>query len=296
MHYKRTGLTLGLAALLLGPNPLAQANASDDQESRSPEIKTNFSVKQVEQADIDGTGASMGYTEIAAGAEWQFLLIDLDHRSYDWQGHNFMGAAEPFSELTYLAPALQYYQTIGKQWGIWAKGTALLGFKDKLATEAITYNPQVITSYSVTPSLDLYCGAGVLYHPADTTFYPVFGLAWNKDKKKGLHGILAFPETALRYSLTEQLALKLDILWENRIYQLAEDNTVAAEGYIKAENLLPGLHLEYKPLDELLLSMGVRHYFQRQLTFFTQDEEELGAYEPKTSWAYLFKAEYSFSP
>jgi len=110
----------------------------------------------------------------------------------------------------------------------------------------------------------------VLYHPADTTLYPVFGLTWNMEKEKGLFGVLGFPETVLHYGLTEQLALKLDILWENRICRLAEDNTVATYGYIKIEDLHPGLHLEYKPMNDLLLSIGVRRYFERKLTFFDQ--------------------------
>jgi hypothetical protein len=287
------GIILGIAALTLGQSPSAQAETSSESSS-STKISTSFSVKQVEQADVDGHDASMGYTEIAAGMEWQFLFIDLDHRTYDWGEHDFLGATEPFSELTQLAPGLQYYQKIGKQWSIWAKGTALIGFEDSPSAEAVTYNPQVISLYTATPSLSLYCGAGVLYHPADTTIYPVFGLTWNIEKKKGLYGVLGFPETTLRYGLTDQLALKLDILWENRMYQLADDNAVAAEGYIKVEDLLPGLHLEYEPMDDLLLSIGVRRYFERKLTFFDQNEEEMSEHEIENSWAYLLKVGYSF--
>ncbi|MCI5121215.1 MAG: hypothetical protein D3908_08515, partial [Candidatus Electrothrix sp. AUS4] len=120
----------------------------------------------------------MGYTEIAGGLEWSALLLDADHRSYTWEGDNFPGATEPFSGLTQFAPALQYYQKVGDQWSVWAKGTALIGFEDTLSSEAITYNPQAIAFYSIRQGLDLYCGAGVLYHPADTTIYPVSGLAW----------------------------------------------------------------------------------------------------------------------
>ncbi|MCI5122839.1 MAG: hypothetical protein D3908_16960, partial [Candidatus Electrothrix sp. AUS4] len=114
------------------------------------------------------------------------------------------------------------------------------------------------------------------------------------ENPKGLYGVLGFPETVLRYSLMKQLTLKLDILWENRIYQLAEDNPLTAEGYVKIEDLLPGLHLEYEPLDGLLLSIGVRHYFERQLTFFDHNEKEIEEYEVESSWAYLFKAGYTF--
>ncbi len=287
-------LIIAILTLTLSQSPLAQAETSSDESSSSAEISTSFSVKQVEQADVDGNGASMGYTEIAAGIEWQFLFIDMDHRMYDWGEHTFLGATEPFSELTQLAPGLQYYREFGKQWSVWAKGTALIGFEDNPSVEAITYNPQVITFYTITPRLSLYGGAGVLYHSADTTIYPVLGLAWNMKQKKGLYGVLGFPETILRYGLTDQLALKLDILWENRIYQLAEDNAVAAEGYIKIEDLLPGLHLEYQPLDKLLFSIGVRHYFERQLTFFAQDEEEMSEHEVESSWACLLKVGYSF--
>lgn len=144
------GIILGIAALTLGQSPSAQAETSSDESSSSAEIPTSLSVRQVEQADIEGHDASMGYTEIAAGMEWQFLFIDLDHRVYNWGEHDFPGATEPFSELTQLAPGLQYYKKIGKQWSIWAKGTALIGFEDSPSAEAITYNPQVITLYTVS--------------------------------------------------------------------------------------------------------------------------------------------------
>ncbi len=288
------GIILGIAALTLCQSPLAQAETSSDESSSSAKISTSFSVKQVEQADIDGHDASMGYTEIAAGIEWQFIFIDLDHRTYDWGEHTFLGTAEPFSELTQLALGLQYYQEFENGWSIWAKGTALIGFEDSPSTAAITYNPQVVTLYTVTTQLSLYCGAGVLYHPVDTTIYPVVGLAWNMKNKLGLFGTLGFPETALSYGFTEQLSLKLDVLWDNRIYQLAGDNATVADGYIKIEDMLPGIHVEYKPLNDLLLSIGVRRYFERKLTFFNQEEEEMGEYGVNDSWAYMFRAEYTF--
>ncbi|MCI5207369.1 MAG: hypothetical protein D3910_00915 [Candidatus Electrothrix sp. ATG2] len=295
MQYNKTAcLILGVAALTLSSPSFAQATTSNDNGSSSPEISTRISIKHVDQADIDGSAASMEYTEVAAGMEWQFLVLDIDHRSYAWGGSDFLGSNEPFSQLTQIAPGLQYYHEFGNRWSIWAKGLALIGFEDGPSAEAITYNPQIITLYTLTSSLSLYCGAGVLYHPADTTFYPVVGLTWNMKKKKGIFGVLGFPETILRYGLTEQLALKLDILWENRIYQFAEENTVAAEGYIKVEDTLPGLHLEYEPLDDLLLSIGVRHYFERRLTFYNQKEQEMGEHEVESSWASLFKVEYTF--
>jgi hypothetical protein len=221
-------------------------------------------------------------------------VLDIDYRSYAWGDSDFLASNEPFSGLSHIAPGLQYYQEFSNRWSIWAKGLALIGFEDSPSTEAITYNPQLITLYTLTPSLSFLCGAGVLYHPVDTTFYPVVGLSWNMEEKKGLFGVLGFPETILRYRLTEQLTLQLDILWENRIYQLGDQNTVAAEGYMKIEDILPGLHLEYQPVDDLLLSIGVRHYFERRLTFFEQEETEMGEYEVNDSWASMFRAEYTF--
>ncbi|MCI5222188.1 MAG: hypothetical protein D3924_05830 [Candidatus Electrothrix sp. AR4] len=287
-------LVVGMAVLIfwtLSP-PVADATKEGDKDTIA-EMTTHLSIEQVERTDIDNTAASMGYTELSAGAEWQFLLLDINHRIYDWGDNAFLGSKDPLESLTQIVPGVQYYQKFSDTWSVWIKGVALAGFEDALSSESITYNPQVVTFYFPTQRTTLYCGVGMLYHPADTTIYPVVGVAWNMDAEKGFFGTLGFPETTLRYGFTEKFALKLDVQWDNRIYQLAEDNTVAQEGYLQIEDLLPGLHLEYKPLKNLMLSVGVRRYFDRQLTFFDQEENELTSSEVDESWAYLLGITYT---
>lgn len=78
MQYNKTAcLILGVAALTLSSPSFAQATTSNDSGSSSPEISTRISIKHVDQADIDGSAASMEYTEVAAGMEWQFLVLDI---------------------------------------------------------------------------------------------------------------------------------------------------------------------------------------------------------------------------
>lgn len=273
---------------------LAVDKTKEGDKGKRTVISINMSMEQVERADIDGTAASMEYTEFSAGLEWRFLFFDIDHRIYDWQNSEILGIVDPFEGLTRIATGVQYYQEFADKWAVWIKGAVIAGFEDDLASESLTYNPQVVTFYLPTRQISLFCGVGMLYHPVDQIVYPVVGVTWNMDSKKGLSGALGFPETILRYGLNEKTALKFDFQSDNRMYQLAQDNKSASEGYIQVENFTSGLHLEYEPLKGLILSGGVRRYFGRNLKIFDHEEQELTSNEVSESWAYLLGVNYKF--
>lgn len=95
------------------------------------------------------------------------------------------------------------------------------------------------------------------------------------ESKDGLSGALGFPEAMLRYGFNERVALKMDFQWDIRFYHLAEDNNLTSKGYVKIENLIPDLQIEYEPIKGLTFYFGVRRYFGRKLTVFDYEENEL---------------------
>lgn len=263
----------------------------------SPMISTSLSLEQTERSDINGTGASIGYTEFSAGFEWQFLLFDIDHREYEWEDSACFGSdpgVDLWETLTRIAPGLQYYHKFDEKWGVWPKFVAIAGFEDDISSQSWTYNPQVVGFYMPTQGMTLYGGVGMLYHPVDSIVYPVLGVVWNMESKEGLSGAVGFPETMVRYGFNERVALKMDFQWDIRFYRLAEDNNLAPEEYVKIEDLIPSLQLEYEPIKGLTLSFGVRQYFGRKLTVFDHEENELTSNDVSESWAYLLGVDYQF--
>ncbi|MFW5824273.1 MAG: hypothetical protein ACOCVV_04850, partial [Marinobacter sp.] len=102
-----------LLAVALWPMMAIGADESDKSDGGDATATPSFefSTGRVGRADIDGTDASLGFTEYAASLSWQFLLLDLDHRESDWRPGTGLGGAsgrEPWGELTRVAPGLQY--------------------------------------------------------------------------------------------------------------------------------------------------------------------------------------------
>ena len=278
------------------------ARASDDVNEepgdKVPMISTSVSLEQTEDANIDGTDASVGYTEFAVGLEWQFLLFDIDHREYNWENNLTLdgdpGIDHTWKSLTRIAPGLQYYQKFGEKWGVWPKLVAIAGFEDEISSHPWTYNPQVIGFYMPTRQITIYGGLGMLCHTVESVVYPVLGVAWNMETKNGLSGAVGFPETMLRYGFNERVALKMDFEYDIRYYHLADDNNLTSGGYIKTEDLIPGLYIEYEPIKELILRFGIRRYFGRKLTVFDDQENELTSNDVSESSAYLLGVDYKF--
>ncbi|MEC4684467.1 MAG: hypothetical protein VST71_01875 [Nitrospirota bacterium] len=292
------GVIISLAVLVTWPvvAPASEGEKGDNGDE-IPVISASLSVEQINQSDINGSGASIGYTEISAGLKWQFLLLDIDHRKYDWEKSEYFGSdqgKDPWEILTRIAPGLQYYYKPNEKWGVWPKFVAIAGFEDDISAKSWTYNPQIVGFYMPTQQLTLYGGVGMLYHPVDSIVYPALGVAWNMKSEEGLSGAVGFPETMLRYGFNKRVALKTEFQWDIRFYRLAEDNNLAPGGFVEIEDTTCTIQLEHKPFKGLTLSLGIRRYFGRELTVFDHTENELTTNDVSDSWAYLLGIDYQF--
>jgi hypothetical protein len=288
---------ISLALMAVCPNDAMAVDNAERRTDQHPTVETGLCVEHLERSELDGSNASMGYTEFSEGLTWGLLFFDMDHRAYDWQDGKILGvdlSTDPWDSLTRVAPGLQYAKQMTEKWGFWAKMSAIAGFEDEILSGSWTYNPQLISFYVLKPQLKLYFGLGMLYNPVESETYPVLGAAWNANSKKGISGALGFPETMLRYGFNRKVALKFDFQWDVRTYRLAEDNAMTPKGYVQFENLIPGLKLEYAPAEKMMLRFGIRHHFGRKLSLFNHEEDELASEDVGASLAYLMSIDYSF--
>jgi hypothetical protein len=285
-----------IISLALFLSSTVAALASEDVQQR-PMISTTLSLMQIDDSKIDSTDASFGYTESSVGLDAQLVFLNVDYREYDWKDSSSFGGRpgiDPWKTLTRIAPGLQYFKKFNEKWAVWPKVAAIAGFEDEISSDSWTYNPQVVGLYMYTKQMTIYGGLGMLYHPIESVVYPVLGVAWNMDSKDGISGAVGFPETMLRYGFSEKLALKMDFQWDIRYYRLADDNDLASGGYVKIEDLIPGLQIEYEALKGLTFRLGVRRYLGRKLTVFNSKENELTSNDVSDSSAYLLGVGYKF--
>lgn len=275
--------------------PAAASSAGGEEENGDGGFSADLLLEQIASSSRAGSfGESFQYTEYSVRLEWQFLLLDLDHREYRWRKEPD-SASEPWGKLTRFAPGLQYYREFRHQWGIWFKFMAIAGFEDTVSPQSWTYNPQIIGIYRIPArQMMLYGGAGTLHHPAYSITYPVLGIAWNTNSGVGFSAAVGFPENMVRYGFNERVAIKADFLWDIRTYRLSQDSPVAPGGYMKTEDLKPGLQIEYKPAPAVTLSLGARLYSGRSVTIFNRRKRELEHNRIDTSAAFLLKIDYKY--
>ena len=274
---------------------------ADGGEEPSQEDQTFFTVKllgeAVESADIDDTGVSSGYREFSTEIKWRLLSFECNYREYDWdrdEASNAPFIADLWDDLTQISPGIQYYKDFSNDWSIWGKFAAVAGFENEISSGSWTYNPQAMILYGPDKSIKLYFGLGALYHPVETDVYPVLGVAYNLERKQGLSYALGFPETMARFRFGEGFAVKAAFQWDIRTYRLDQSNDPVSQGYVKIEALTPGLWLEAEPMENLILSWGLRGYLERSLTLYDHDENELTSHEPDASLSYQFGVNYRF--
>lgn len=274
--------------------------ASDDTElerASARTVKTHLAVERMGYADIDGSDASFARTRYSAELRWKVFLLEVEHDQYDWRnGAQYAGSqeAEPWDALTTIAPGLQYYHVMESGWSLWAKFEAIAGFEKTVRSSSWTYNPQLIGFYPFNERFTLYGGFGMLYHPTDTIVYPVIGVNWNNDEPTGFSGAIGIPEAMVRYRFNKQVSMRLDFKFDLRFFSLEQDNALASHGSIKNDDKILGLHLEYEPVDQLLLSLGLRQFFGRSLTVYDHQENELRSDDVDPAWSIIGGVSYWF--
>lgn len=282
------------AVVLCVSAAMADEQGEEEYTARST---AHVFVEHVGQADIEGSGASFSFTEYAAGFSRSFFSLHMNRRNYNWEnGANLSGipGETPWDSLTQIAPGIRYRREIDDQWGIMGHLIAVAGYEDEIGSNSWSYNPLVIAAYRPSEATAVYIGAGMLSHPTDTILYPILGINWNRDVRKGLSGSLGFPETMLSYRFNDELAIKADLKWDVRFYGLDEENAIAPEGYLKIEDIKPGLHFTYTPSADLAVDLGVTRYTNREFAFYGHDETKMNTHEMDDAWGVSLEVEYTF--
>jgi len=234
-----------LVALLLPALCVAaEQSEGEAREAPSPPMSVMVSVERTGAAAILGTNSAGSSTEFAITAKWLVLVFEADYRDMGWSRRSLVAPAglsgsTEWGSLTRLAPGIQYYQDIGRQWAVWGKFSAIAGFEETPSLRSVTWNPQFVALRTLKDGTVLYCGAGSLYHRASKTFFPIVGVARNTDARQGFSAVIAFPEAYARYRFNERVALRADYEWDTRVFGLSANNPTAQDGYLRSATITP---------------------------------------------------------
>lgn len=121
----------------------AEQSEDDAREAPSPPMSVLVSVERTGDAGITGTNSATSSTEFAITAKWLVLVFDADYRDMGWSRRSLVAPAglsgsTEWGSLTRLAPGIQYYQDIGRQWAVWGKFSAIAGFEETPSLRSVT--------------------------------------------------------------------------------------------------------------------------------------------------------------
>jgi len=82
--------------------------------------------------------------------------------------------------------------------------------------------------------------------------------------------------------------------YSRSIYRLADESKVQREGYLENEWLLVGTGLEYSPVQNFKINLGVRYYFNRQMTIYDKDGNNEREYDVDNAWGGALSLKFDF--
>lgn len=259
------------------------------------EISTDFQLRQTstEASELSEQNSAFSLREYEIEIERHAFLFDADHRSYNWQQATPDSDDLSWNSLTRLAPGVQYFGEVAEDWYLWAQLYAIAGFESSISSSSVTYNPQLIAITPYNDDIMLFAGFGALYHPVDPVYYPILGLAWDAGSQSNWSGALGFPETMISYQLNDRWTMKAEFEVEIRFYKLSESNQSAPGGYLKTEDLIPGLQLEFHPTSSFTSYLGLQYAFERSLTLYDYQRALQEENQVASGWGIRFGIEWS---
>ena len=83
-------------------------------------------------------------------------------------------------------------------------------------------------------------------------------------------------------------------LFDTRVYKLAGDSTVVRDGFVETRTISAGLYLDLTPVKGLNVSLGLGHSLFREITIYSDDGDELNAYDVDPSLGGILSVSYRF--
>lgn len=149
--------------------------------------------------------------------------------------------------------------------------------------------------YHINNQWSLLLGVAGRYHPVESLVLPMVGFAWNEQAPQGFSAQIGFPLSSLSYRFNTGLALHLKMLEFNQYtYRLADDSNVESGGYLKVDDMIAGLQLDYSPVKHLSLEASLSYAINRTFTSYDSDGDHEQEYDVDNAWGGMLRLVYRF--
>lgn len=249
-------------------------------------------------ADADvGTG-QVSATSVRAQVSYKGFSFSYQRSDYIWDnvvGLPFgNGKDEPWEALQIASLGYRHNGKINQDWSWFGNLRVYSAFESEM-DGSLGVGVMGGVRYRINRQWGLTMGTIGRYHPVESLVLPIVGLSWNETTQQGFSAEIGFPRSSLSYRFNPGLALHLKMLGFNQsTYRLADDSHVQPSGYMKVDDLITGLQLEYSPIKQLRLEASVIYAFNRTFTAYNKDGDNETEYDVDNALGGILRVVYRF--
>ncbi|MCB2191015.1 MAG: hypothetical protein KQI62_05585 [Deltaproteobacteria bacterium] len=149
--------------------------------------------------------------------------------------------------------------------------------------------------YRINGQWSLMLGVAGRYHPVESLVLPMVGLSWNEHTPQGFSAQIGFPRSSLSYRFSKSLALHLKMIEFNQYtYRLADDSDVEPSGYVKVDDMIAGVQLDYSPMEHLSLEASLSYTINRTFTTYDDDGNNENEQDVDNAMGAMLRLVYRF--
>ena len=236
-------------------------------------------------ADIDESDGELRYSGVGVMADFWCFNLGYAQKHFEWEQVDQLpfgdGTGDPWDELCEVNFGLGYGGAISEQWS-WFGEAGMFSAYEEDVDGSFGYYAAVGGGYVLNDMWSFSAGiAGAGYRKIRTkwSMFPMLGVNWRADAEEGFSAMLGYPETMINYHFGPRATLSLFISSDGTVYRLADDSTVAAEGYMETDFTVAGVSLDLRVTKSFSLLLRMDYVMNGRLQVYDTDGDKLDHYD-----------------
>lgn len=257
--------------------------------------KVSYTADFLRSSALSGTDATLQTTRHALRINNKIIGFQYHHWRFKWDGVEHLpfgdGQSYPIRSMHRLSLRLNLPNRISDQW-FWLTSLNINATFEREMDNAYGLGLFSFGSYRIDEDHALQLGAFANYHPTKSLMLPAIGYSYRAKARDGFKAVIGFPRAYVGYHLHENLLLRAGMLFSQAVIRLADDSTIAPQGFIEAKDYMGNAGIRYDFSDRLQIDADLRYAFIREFTRYDADANEIGHDTIEPSWGMMLKIQY----
>lgn len=228
------------------------------------------------------------FDQYALQGDFEAVLLGLERRDY----YVPSGDGSTVTNLDHLTIGLQYYAQLNDSYALWPRMQIFAGYDDHVASDSVTYNPQLVGIKRLNEDLSLVAGAGALIHTSENQYYPVVGVVLAPSTGSRWSGNLTVPQGDIAYQISERWFAEAGLKWQTRYYKT--DRSLSEAAFMRTRDTLISLGARVNLNTQLRMHGGINYAFDRDVRLYDGISGHRATREPANGFGFRLAVAYHF--